>query len=899
VGAPIPDLARKYAEYERPSGVARIRIGGYLAMAVLPLGTIVDVFMYQGLGLTRLFLIRVAGSLAMLPLLGLVHTRWGSRYHRVFGVILAMIPASTMVWVIHETKLSTSPYYAGLDLVLLAVGFVLQWTMWQSLAAVTMVLLMYAGLGIYTGIPAGQGGVYFNNFYFLFLTGLIVVVGNTVTSQLRWREFQLRAELDQNQAELEATNQRLRELDQLKGRFFANISHELRTPLTLLLVPLERLSSRPENQADPQSRDLLATMHANGMRLLKLINDLLDLVRLDAGKMSLKLTNLDVHIFFSGLLHSVRAVAEEKGIRVESDIEPALDHVDADTDKFEKVFLNLLFNAIKFTAAGGRITLRGRIDGNDAIFEVVDTGVGIPEGQLAYVFERFWQGDSSPQRKYQGAGIGLALVRELVQAHGGRVEVRSKPGEGTTMSIRMPRTNAAAKTSASAAPLQLATPVPALGAKTENSRDSAHETQSDMERSDGILGSLYRRAELFPGIAPLRESLRPIPQFGGPKKPKILLADDEPDMLRFLRQQLSDDYEVIDAVDGDQALSLARQYLPEAIVCDMMMPEKDGVQVCQALRGDPSTRSIPFLMLTARADDETKVQALTAGANDFLTKPFSSAELRVRLKNLVDSSNLQRTILWQNRKLEAALEQIKETETQLVQSEKLASLGRLSAGIIHEINNPLNYSRTALYVLRQKTPELPEASQADFVDTLNDIEDGLKRVTTIVSDLRGFTHQQGGTVGEVEVRKVVDRMIRLFAAEIAPPLKVEVEVPDDLTVVAEPNRLLQVLLNLFQNSLDSTKCKTGADYQPVIRVYSDTTNGVVRLVVRDNGTGISEADMDKIFEPFFTTKDVGSGTGLGLSICYRIMDEFGGRIRVDSRQGEYAEFSLEFPKTQC
>jgi len=226
----------------------------------------------------------------------------------------------------------------------------------------------------------------------------------------------------------------------------------------------------------------------------------------------------------------------------------------------------------------------------------------------------------------------------------------------------------------------------------------------------------------------------------------------------------------------------------------------------------------------------------------------------------------------------------------------MASLGRLSAGIIHEINNPLNYARTALYVLRQKGPELAEPSRADFLDTIADVEDGLKRVTVIVSDLRGFTHQQGGAVGDVEVRKVIDRMLRLFAAEVEGQVKIEVEVPEDLVILAEPNRLLQVLVNLFQNSLDSTKSKRAVGHEPRIRFYTAREEGVVKVLVHDNGVGISEANKDKIFEPFFTTKDVGSGTGLGLSICYRIMAGFGGRIAVKSEEGQYAEFSLEFPQ---
>ena len=858
--APTPELVQAYSDYERRLGVERIRIGCCLAMGMLPLGSIVDLFLYPQQNLGGYFFVRVMGSLAMLPLLLVVNTSWGSRFHRFLGVVLAIIPAGTMVVLIYKIGTSASPYYAGLNLVLLAVGFVLQWTFWQSMSAVGAVLLMYGGLGIYPGYPPGAGGQYFCNFYFLALTGVIVVVGNTWTSRLRWREFQLRTEVDASRRALEISNQRLLELDQLKGRFFANISHELRTPLTLLLVPLERLSGQPQFQGDPAVRELLDTMHANGMRLLKLINDLLDLVRLDAGKMSLKVVSIEVHQFFPGLLQSVRGVAQDKSINLVNRLDPAMEYVDGDPDRLEKVFLNLLFNAVKFTPAGGKIELAGYVEGDQAVFEVIDTGVGIPKEQLGFVFERFWQGDSSPQRKYQGAGIGLALVRELVQAHGGEVNAKSAPGQGTAMTVRLPLRNSA---EAPRKKVEVTVPAPISASElAQNANDIA--VNAITETNAGVVESLYRRAELFPGIASLRDSLRPTATFGGRRRPKVLVADDEPDMLRFLRMQLMDDYEVIEAVDGEQALALARQYQPEAIVCDMMMPEKDGVQVCQALRSDGLTRSIPFLMLTARADDETKVNALTAGSNDFLTKPFSSAELRLRIKNLVDASDLQRAVLWQNRKLEAALEQVKESETQLVQSEKLASLGRLAAGIIHEINNPLNYARTALYVLKQKGPELPETSRADFADSVADIEDGLKRVTTIVSDLRGFTHPQGGPVGDVEVAAVVTRMLRMFSSELDGSVKVTVDLSDDLMVMAEPNRLIQVLINLVQNAIDSTKSKKIEGHTPAIRIYSLVDENTVRVIVRDNGSGISKKNMDKIFEPFFTTKDVVIGDGVGL-----------------------------------
>src|SRR6185503_334540 len=204
--------------------------------------------------------------------------------------------------------------------------------------------------------------------------------------------------------------------------------------------------------------------------------------------------------------------------------------------------------------------------------------------------------------------------------------------------------------------------------------------------------------------------------------PLLLVADDEPDMLRFLKSQLTNHYQVIEAVDGQQAVEKASQFLPDIILLDMMMPQKDGLQACRELRQRTPTQNIPIILLTARADEETKLASLSAGASDFLAKPFSTTELHVRIKNLVESFHYQRKLAKQNQILESTIEQLKETETQLVQTEKLASLGRMSAGIIHEINNPLNFATTGLYTLRKKGKLLGEEQQAEFTEVLQDVE---------------------------------------------------------------------------------------------------------------------------------------------------------------------------------
>jgi signal transduction histidine kinase len=718
-----------------------------------------------------------------------------------------------------------------------------------------------------------------NNLYFLALTGVIVVTGSYVHSRWRFREFVLRYELDQNRKALEESNQKLKELDQIKSRFFANISHELRTPLTLLLAPLETLLRRFNRSMDQETGDLLTTMHANGMRLLKLINDLLDLVRLESGRMEVKQEPVEVEEFVKGLASAARQVADDKRLKLETYVDPGLGTVLADRDKLEKILLNLIFNALKFTPSGGRVSLRAEKQGEELVLTLSDTGMGISEKNLPFVFDRFWQADGSSKRKYQGVGIGLALVKELAEIQAGKVDVQSQEGKGTTFTVRLPYRKAD----------------PTAKPKPQESVEVAAPASTGTVSSEEWLANLYRRAELFPAMTALQDSLKPVEVSHNGNRPKALVADDEPDMLRFLKSQLSAYYQVLEAVDGQQAIEKASQFLPDIILLDMMMPEKDGLQACREIREKTSTQGIPIILLTARADEETKLTALEAGASDFLAKPFSTTELHVRIKNLVESHQYQRKVSQQNQVLESTIEQLKETEMQLVQTEKLASLGRMSAGIIHEINNPLNYATTGLFTLRNKGKHLAAEHREEYAEILNDVEEGIKRVKTIVSDLRMFTHPDTESRDQVEVADVVAAALRFLSNEWKDRVRIEQNIAEHQTIWANKNKLIHVLTNLLQNSIDAFKKKSFEDEKPTIWIDGRIVNGSSLLSIRDNGAGIAAADLDKIFDPFFTTKDVGEGMGLGLSICYRIVQEYEGRILVKTEPGKFCEFTLEFP----
>ena len=858
---------------EKQVRVSTGKLACALVFVLMPFGITLDHFVYPE-HLLRFFEMRLLCSLLIVGIWLLHTTPIAKKCYPVVGLPVVILPAFFICWMIHVTKGADSPYYAGLNLILLAVSAVGHWSLLESFLAVGSVIFMYVIACLNNGISGEKFGPVFNNLYFLSLTGIIVICGNHLFNRLRFQEFTLRYQLDKNKRELEESHRKLVELDRLKSRFFANISHELRTPLTLLLSPLEALMQRTDRSFDDRTREIFETMHANAMRLLKLINDLLDLIRLESGRMDIKNDPVSVADFLKGLASAVKQVAVDKHISLETNVGPELDMILTDRDKVEKIVLNLLFNALKFTPADGRVELRAEKQDDHFVLSVTDTGVGIAEKNLPFVFDRFWQADNSSRRKFHGVGIGLALVKELVEMMRGSVAVQSQEGKGTVFTVKLPFQKAVAQP-------QPGTAVPVAA------KDGA-------AGSDEWLQNLYRRAELFPAVTVLRGAVKPV-EFSG-NRPVVLIAEDEPDMQRFLKSELQKDYDVIAATDGVQALEKAEHFLPDIILLDMMMPEMDGLEVCQALRKRPATLKIPVILLTARADEETKFEALQMGANDFLAKPFSSTELQARIKNLIESHHYQRKLSKQNVALTTAIEQIKETETQLVQSEKLASLGRLSAGIIHEINNPLNFTMTGLFTLRNKGKHLPPEQRGEYEEILNDIEEGLKRVRNIVSDLRTFTHPGGGTGEPVDVAEVVGASLRFLAGEWKDVVHIEQNLPPNQLVWANRNKLIHVLVNLVQNSIDALAEKKFPDGErATIWIESRTENGRGLIIVRDNGMGIEQKALDKIFDPFFTTKEVGKGMGLGLSICYRIVQGYGGKISVKSEHGKFCEFTLNFP----
>ncbi len=391
----------------------------------------------------------------------------------------------------------------------------------------------------------------------------------------------------------------LAELDRAKTVFFSNVSHEFRTPLTLLLGPVEEILARPGDTLSC-GREELDVVHRNALRLLRLVNSLLDFSRIGAGRIRAHYEPTDLAVFTTDLAGMFRSAMEKAGLEFTVDCPPLPEPLYVDRPMWENIVLNLLSNAYKFTLEGGVRVSLGTGNGA-AILRVADTGTGIPEDELPRLFERFHRVEGARGRSFEGTGIGLALVNELVHLHGGNIDVESAVDRGTTFSVAIPfgRDHLPAEKVAETA-----------GAATVTPRAIA----------DGNLLSLPDSS--LPAAASPNQS-----------SGRILLADDNPDMRDYVSRILQASYEVHAVANGHEALKAATEAPPDLLISDVMMPGMDGFELLRQMRANPASATVPVILLSARAGDDSRVEGLDAGADDYLVKPFTASELLARVRS--------------------------------------------------------------------------------------------------------------------------------------------------------------------------------------------------------------------------------------------------------------------------
>lgn len=428
-----------------------------------------------------------------------------------------------------------------------------------------------------------------------------LVFGGALTGFVRYRLRRDRERQERNRKQWEADQ--LKIMDELKTRFFSNLTHEFRTPLSLILPATDQLL---KDISEPRHQHRLLVIRRQAEQLLELMTQLLDLSKLEAGRMPLIESYGDITAFTEQIVDSFRPAAEEKEITLCFSSQLVAEEWGFDADKWARISYNLLANALKFTPQRGQVTLELTLDHPSTPslswvrLTIQDTGPGIPADQLPYLFDRFYQVDNTQTRAYEGTGIGLSLVKELVELMGGQIGVESQPGAGTIFTVLLPLTRA-----------------------------TTNHQESNVLPSDLLV---YPEAGLVHDVSKKLASSDLAPK----KLPVLLLVEDHTDLREFIHQELSTSFRVLTAANSQQGWELVKQHLPDVVISDVMMPGMDGFALTQLIKSDPETNHIAVVLLTARASQESRITGLSQGADEYLTKPFQVDELTLRLRNLLD-----------------------------------------------------------------------------------------------------------------------------------------------------------------------------------------------------------------------------------------------------------------------
>lgn len=666
--------------------------------------------------------------------------------------------------------------------------------------------------------------------------------------------------LERAYSELNDLYTKVTQLDQLKTNFFANVSHELRTPLALIFAPVERLLQTTKDQA---ARRELTVVRRNALLLHKHVNDLLDVSKLEVGKLDLHYSRLDLAAMARAMANIFESVVSERGIRVVLQA-PGEVVAEVDGDKVQRVFMNLLSNAFKYAPNDSAVRLALTEDGDHLTLTVEDAGPGVPPDFRESIFERFQQGDRETQRRYGGTGLGLSIVKEFVEMHGGSITVGESATGGAQFRVRLPR----------------------------HAPDGVEIHTSPWTGTDAVI----QRLANAPAVE-RKDIIQDTAETVTTDRPDVLVVEDNQDMRDFICRVLEPDAQTRTAENGREALAAIRARTPDLILTDMMMPVMTGEELVAALRQDEGLRDVPVILLTAKADDEMKLNLLMEGAQDYVLKPFSIDELRARVRNQLQTKltrdTLRHALDTRSDDLAAMVRELAAAKTAAVAAN--AAKDDFLAVLSHELRTPLTPALAAASALMNEAADATEVREslaiirrnieleARLVDDLLDvtrITQGKLRIHSTPVDLHAILHDALAMVNPALREKRITAVMDLTKAQ---PL-----------IRGDAARLTQVFSNLLGNAAKFTP----ADGQVTIR--STLTGEKIRIEIEDTGIGITPELLPQVFDPFRqghvdTTRRFG-GLGLGLSVAKGLVEAHGGSISARSagcKQG--ATFTVELP----
>jgi signal transduction histidine kinase/DNA-binding response OmpR family regulator len=824
----------------------------------------------------------------------------------------------------------------------------------------------------------------------------------------------------------------LAEIDRAKTTFFSNVSHEFRTPLTLMMTPIEdALNDQSEALLAPAQRSRLETAHRNSLRLLKLVNSLLDFSRIEAGRAEASFEPTDLARLTAELASSFESATDRAGLTLRIDCRDLGKPVYVDRDMWEKIVLNLVSNAFKFTLEGEiAVFVRVAAEGGAAELTVRDTGVGVPESELPRLFERFHRVEGQKSRSFEGSGIGLALVQELVKLHGGTIRAESQIERGSAFVVSLPF----GTTHLSAERIGAGRSPPSTSLRAEA---YVEEALRWLPRSEPVSAD---------GPADRAVDAPDLPTSGKSDGARVLVADDNADMRNYIRRLLGTRWTVEAVSDGAAAIEAIRARKPDLVLTDVMMPGLSGFGLLRELRGDPDLRDLPVIVLSARAGEEARVEGLDAGADDYLTKPFSSRELVARVNANLEMARIRReaaealrartaeleavletapaavwftsaaeaTRIWGNRqaaellrlppdinpllvapigearryeifrdgtrversdlplhraarghdvrdeeleirfddgasttilirakplrrpdgaivgavaaatdittrkkaeqilqetnevleqRVVAAIAERREAEAQLLQSQKMEAVGRLTGGVAHDFNNVLQVIGGNLQLLARDV-----AGNLRGEQRLQTAIGAISRGSKLASQLLAFGRRQPLSPKVVNLGRLIRGIDDMLRRALGESIEVESVVAGGLwNTFADSVQVENALLNLAINARDAMEAHGKLTIEAGNAFLDDAyatrhaeviPGQYVMVAVTDTGSGIPAELLDRVFEPFFTTKPEGQGTGLGLSMVYGFAKQSGGHVKIYSEPGLGTTVRMYLPRSR-
>ena len=661
----------------------------------------------------------------------------------------------------------------------------------------------------------------------------------------------------------------LEQIDKAKTVFFSNISHEFRTPLTLILSPLEELLNQPKSNLSATEKQNIETSHRNALRLLKLVNALLDFSRIESGKQQARYVLTNITELTTYLASNFRSVIEKAGLTLIIKADAFVQPVYIDRSMWEKIVFNLLSNAFKYTLSGS-ITVELTADNKFAVLQIKDTGVGIPEEELPHMFERFHRVQQVTGRTFEGTGIGLSLIKELVSLHNGDISVKSKLHQGSTFTVKIPLGKEHLP------PHQIAAP------------NNEETIASSMYVEEA--GTLLVKDAATEHISKINNL------------PLVLVVDDNADMRDHLQSLLVPHFNVITANNGQHALEKINAQMPALVLSDMMMPVMDGIGLVKEVKANRATAHIPIILLTARAGEESKIVGWETGADDYLTKPFSSKELISRVSSQIKTQQIRTEALMDIAEQKKYSKKLEEMNRELVKmNEELSSFAYVSS---HDLQEPLR--KIQMFSKRILEKEINSLSE-EGKDFFYRMDNAANRMRVLIDDLLRYS-RTNTSQKRFEKTRLNELMMEvkqeLYEKIMATNTIIDYESLPELNII--PFQFKQLFTNLVSNSIKFAR----PGVAPRITVKSALINGAVinnaaadtdkkywHLSFIDNGAGFDPQYNEQIFGLFqrLHGRKEYEGTGIGLAIAKKVVENHNGIITAEGKENEGATIHVYLP----